>query len=71
MASSHFTAEKEADYSALSLKDYGNGPLGCGGCILIELLPHGETINAARYVETLKKLRRALRDKRPGKNIIL
>jgi hypothetical protein len=40
-------------------------------CILFEYLPPGETINAARYVEALKKLRRALRDKRPAKNIIL
>lgn len=41
------------------------------GCILIEFLPPGETINAAHYIETLKKFRRALHDKRPGKNIIL
>jgi hypothetical protein len=41
------------------------------GCILIKFLPPGETINAARYVEILKKPCRALRDKRPGKNIIL
>lgn len=41
------------------------------GCILVEFLEPGQTINAARYVQTLKKLRRALRDKRPGKKIVL
>jgi hypothetical protein len=41
------------------------------GCILIEFLPPGETINAARYVGTLKMLHHALLDECPGKNIIL
>jgi len=41
------------------------------GCILIEFLEPGKTINAAHYVQTLLKLRRALRDKRPGRKIIL
>jgi len=31
----------------------------------------GKIINAARYVQTLLKLRRALRDKRPGRKVIL
>jgi len=41
------------------------------GCILIEFLEPGKTINAARYVQTLLKLRRALRDKCPGRKVIL
>ena len=41
------------------------------GLILAEFLERGQTITAARYVQTLHKLRRALRDKRPGRNIIL
>ena len=41
------------------------------GCILIEFLETGKTINAARYVQTLLKLRRALRDKHPGRKINL
>jgi len=41
------------------------------GCILIEFLETGKTINAARYVQTLLKLRRALRDKRPGRKVVL
>jgi hypothetical protein len=40
------------------------------GCVLIEFLEKGETINATRYVQTLNKLRRALREKRP-KTVIL
>jgi hypothetical protein len=38
--------------------------------ILSEFLEREQTITAARYVQTLRKLRRALRDKRPGRNII-
>ena len=41
------------------------------GCILIEFLEPGKTINAARYVQTLIKLRHALRDKRPGRKVNL
>jgi hypothetical protein len=33
---------------------------------LIEYLPQEETIKAARYCETLKKLRRAIQNKRKG-----
>jgi len=40
-------------------------------CILIEFLETGKAINAARYVQTLLKLRRGLRDKRPGRRVIL
>jgi len=36
------------------------------GLILAEFLEPGQTITAARYVQTLHKLRHALRDKRPG-----
>jgi len=36
------------------------------GILLIEFLPQGETINALRYCETLKKLRRAIQNKRRG-----
>ena len=42
------------------------------GVILLDLLPKGETINSARYQETLKKFARALRLKRPNlQNVIL
>jgi len=41
------------------------------GCILIEFLEPGQTINAACYVQTLLKLHYALRDKRPGRKVIL
>lgn len=36
------------------------------GIILIEYLPQGQTINADRYCETLRKLRRAIQNKRRG-----
>jgi transposase len=37
------------------------------GSILIDYLGKGETISAARYVQMLNKLRRALRERRPKK----
>jgi histone-lysine N-methyltransferase SETMAR len=41
------------------------------GCTMIEFLEPGKTINAAHKVQILLKLRRALRDKRPGRKVIL
>lgn len=38
----------------------------CKGVVYQEYLPHGETVNAARYLDTLENLRKALRIKRPG-----
>jgi histone-lysine N-methyltransferase SETMAR len=40
-------------------------------CTLAEFLTPGQTINAARYVQTLHKRRRAWRDKRPGRTTIM
>ncbi|KAJ4434988.1 hypothetical protein ANN_23560 [Periplaneta americana] len=37
----------------------------------LKFLEPGQTINAVRYIQTVLKLRRALREKRPGKKIIL
>ncbi|KAJ4451550.1 hypothetical protein ANN_03016, partial [Periplaneta americana] len=36
------------------------------GILLIDFLPRGETVNADRYCETLRKLRRAIQNKRRG-----
>ncbi|KAJ4447710.1 hypothetical protein ANN_09718 [Periplaneta americana] len=36
------------------------------GILLIDFLPRGETVNADRYRETLRKLRRAIQNKRRG-----
>jgi histone-lysine N-methyltransferase SETMAR len=41
------------------------------GCMFIEFLEPGKTINAARYVQTLLKIRHALHDKSPGRKAIL
>lgn len=40
-----------------------------GGVILVDFLEHGLTVNSERYIETLKKLREAIRRKRPNKNL--
>lgn len=36
------------------------------GILLVDFLPRGDTINAERYCETLRKLRRAIQNKRRG-----
>ncbi|GBM62038.1 Histone-lysine N-methyltransferase SETMAR [Araneus ventricosus] len=36
------------------------------GILLVEFLPRGETINAVRYCERLRKLRRAIQNKKRG-----
>ncbi|GFO08494.1 histone-lysine N-methyltransferase SETMAR [Plakobranchus ocellatus] len=36
------------------------------GVILLEILPQGQCINAARYCSTLDRLKEAIRRKRPG-----
>jgi transposase len=36
------------------------------GILLVEYLPIGQTVTANRYIATLKKLKRAIRRKRPG-----
>jgi histone-lysine N-methyltransferase SETMAR len=36
------------------------------GILLVDFLPHGQTITAARYIVTLKKLKRVIRRKRPS-----
>jgi hypothetical protein len=38
---------------------------------LVDFLEKGKTINAPRYVRTLNKLRRALREKRPKKKTVI
>jgi hypothetical protein len=47
-------------------KTHGNHLLGEEGALLIKFLPRGDAINAAAYCETLKKLRRAIQNKRRG-----
>jgi hypothetical protein len=41
------------------------------GCVLIEFLEPGKTINAAHYFQTLITLCHALCDKHPGRKVIL
>ena len=38
----------------------------CRGLRLVDFLDRGATINAKRYADTLQKLRRAIKSKRPG-----
>ncbi|KAJ4433931.1 hypothetical protein ANN_16250 [Periplaneta americana] len=38
----------------------------CKGVLLLDFMPKGTTINANRYCETLRKLRRAIQNKRRG-----
>jgi hypothetical protein len=38
---------------------------------LVDFMGKGKTLSAARYVQTLNKLRRALRKKRPKKKTVI
>jgi len=69
MASFAFSIKKEGKDSAISCE--GTVFWDAEGLILAEFLERGQNITAARYVQSLHKLHRALRDKRPGRNIIL
>ncbi|GFO01287.1 histone-lysine N-methyltransferase SETMAR [Plakobranchus ocellatus] len=42
------------------------GPVYAKGVILLDILPQGQCINAARYCSTLDRLKEAIRRKRPG-----
>jgi hypothetical protein len=59
MAPFAFSTKKEGKDSAISWEGDAEG------FILAKFLEPRQTINAAHYVQTLHKLRRPLRDKRP------
>ncbi|PNF20339.1 hypothetical protein B7P43_G13210 [Cryptotermes secundus] len=67
----HSPSEKKAKTVPSAVKVMGTVFWDAEGFILAEFLEPRQTINAARYVQMLYKLRSALRDKRPGRNIII
>ncbi|KAJ9600590.1 hypothetical protein L9F63_026273, partial [Diploptera punctata] len=71
MAPLEFTIKEKSEDSAICWEVLGSVFWDAQGCILVEFLEPGQTINAARYIQTLVKLRRALHNKRPGRKIIL
>ena len=67
METSILTCREEIQSHAVSKENNGNCFLGQSWCSsLFETLQPRETINAARYCQTLDKLREAIRRKRPG-----
>ncbi|PNF39637.1 hypothetical protein B7P43_G05674 [Cryptotermes secundus] len=62
----HSPSKKKAKTVPSALKVMGTVFWDAEGFILAEFLEPGQTINAARYVQTLHKLHRALCDKCPG-----
>jgi len=62
----HSPSKKKAKTVQSAAKVKGTVFWDAKGLILAEFLEPGQTITAARYVQTLHKLRHALRDKRPG-----
>ena len=66
----HSPSKKKAKTVPSAAKVMGTVFWDAEGLILAEFLEPGQIITAARYFQTLHKLRRALRDKRPGRNII-
>ena len=71
MAPFAFSIKKKAKTVPSAVKVMGIVFWDAEGLILAEFLEPGQTITAAHYVQTLYKLCRALRDKRPGRNIII
>jgi len=66
----HFPSKKKAKTVPSAAKVMVTAFWDAEGLILAEFLERGQIITAAHYVQTLHKLRRALRDKCPGRNII-
>jgi len=67
----HSPSKKKAKTVPSAAKVMGTVFWDAEGLILAKFLEPGQTITAARYVQTLHKLRRALRDKRQGRSIII
>ncbi|GFR92057.1 hypothetical protein ElyMa_002608800 [Elysia marginata] len=66
METSILTCREEIQSHAVSKENNWNCFLGQSWCSSVRNLQPGETINAARYCQTLDKLREAIRRKRPG-----
>ena len=66
MASSRLTFSKEVQMFPVSWEGDDDGFWDHRGVIFIDFLPKGETVNSHRYCDTLKKLARAIRVKRPS-----
>ncbi|GFS10396.1 histone-lysine N-methyltransferase SETMAR [Elysia marginata] len=66
METSIVTCREEIQSHAVSKEKNGNCFLGQSCVLPFKTLQPGETINAARYCQTLDKLREAIRRKRPG-----
>ena len=67
----HSPSKKKAKKMPSAAKVMGTVFWDAEGLILVEFLECGQTITAARYVQTLHKLLHALRDKRPERDIII
>jgi hypothetical protein len=63
--------KKQLKRSTLSWHGYGKCLWDGEGCILVDFLEKGETINAAHYVQTLKKHCHVLCEKHLKKTAIL
>ncbi|PNF41780.1 hypothetical protein B7P43_G02607, partial [Cryptotermes secundus] len=67
----HSPSKKKAKTIPSAAKVMGTVFWDAEGFILVKFLEPGQTIDAAHYVQMLHKLRHVLRDKRPGRNIII
>ncbi|UYV72038.1 hypothetical protein LAZ67_9001606 [Cordylochernes scorpioides] len=67
MASPDLTKAEKVQDDEVSRKGYGNRFLGQRGVLLVDFMPKGTTINSKGKCETLKKLRRAIQNKRRGR----
>jgi len=69
---SHYIAQKEEPENSNSADIFmGTVFWDSEGYVLVDFLEKGERISAARYVQTLNKLRCELREKRPKKKTVI
>jgi hypothetical protein len=71
VASHHIVQREEAKIVPSAVKVMKTVFWDSEGCILIDFLEKGQTINSAHYVQTLNKLRRELRETRPKKKTVI
>ncbi|GFT52963.1 mariner Mos1 transposase [Trichonephila clavipes] len=66
MATHNLSRQGKSQTNSVKAQDYGNSVLGPVRCFLVVFLPQGTTINSCANDATLRKLRRALQNKRCG-----
>jgi hypothetical protein len=65
MAVNGFSSVKESEAAAIENKDYDNLFFDARGIDHHEFVPQGQTVNQEFYISVLRRMRKALRHRRP------